>query len=164
LKTSMRASSTGVPSRSVAWPQTTNRAARPAARWCHLTGGAYRSRGAGSPETPHRDGPAFAIGSRRPQETRRNKRGSDTAANVPLRGVSPAAFDVRRGIEIVAGRRFHAATLNWQTFSQVTFAFAVTAPLMVGGLVYALVMGLVGGLLPAVRAARLPVATALRGH
>jgi len=46
----------------------------------------------------------------------------------------------------------------------VTFAFAVTAPLMVGGLVYALVMGLVGGLLPAVRAARLPVATALRGH
>lgn len=58
---------------------------------------------------------------------------------------------------------FHAATLNWQTFSQVTFAFAVTGPLMVGGFVYALAMGLVGGLLPAVRAARLPVARALRG-
>ncbi len=59
---------------------------------------------------------------------------------------------------------FHAATLNWQTFSQVTFAFAVTAPLMVAGILYALVMGFVGGVLPAVRAARLPVATALRGH
>lgn len=57
---------------------------------------------------------------------------------------------------------YQAATLNWQSFSQVTFAFAVTPPLMVGGLIYALVMGLVGGLFPAIRAARLPVATALR--
>lgn len=57
---------------------------------------------------------------------------------------------------------FHAATLNWQSFSQVAFAFKVTPGLVVGGMVYALVIGLVGGLLPAVRAARLPVATALR--
>ncbi|HEX9731434.1 MAG TPA: ABC transporter permease [Thermoanaerobaculia bacterium] len=57
---------------------------------------------------------------------------------------------------------FQTATLNWQTFSQVAFAFAVTVPLMVGGFVYALFMGLVGGLFPAVRAANLPVATALR--
>lgn len=57
---------------------------------------------------------------------------------------------------------FQAATLNWQTFSQIAFAFAVTPPLLVGGLIYAVVMGFVGGLFPAIRAARLPVATALR--
>lgn len=57
---------------------------------------------------------------------------------------------------------FQASTLNWQSFSQVTFAFAVTPPLMIGGLVYALLMGFVGGLFPAWRAARLPVSTALR--
>lgn len=54
------------------------------------------------------------------------------------------------------------STINWQTFSQVAFAFEVTPALMAGGFVYALVMGLVGGFFPAVRAARLPVATALR--
>lgn len=57
---------------------------------------------------------------------------------------------------------FHAATLNWQSFSQVAFAFKVTPGLVVAGMVYALVIGLIGGLLPALRAARLPVATALR--
>ncbi len=62
----------------------------------------------------------------------------------------------------VAFNGMRAATLNWQSFSQVTFAFAVTTPLMAGGLIYALVMGFVGGLFPAIRAARLPVASALR--
>ena len=57
---------------------------------------------------------------------------------------------------------FQAATLNWQTFSQIVFSFAVTPPLLVGGLIYALVMGFVGGFFPAIRAALLPVATALR--
>jgi putative ABC transport system permease protein len=44
----------------------------------------------------------------------------------------------------------------------VAFSFAVTPELLVRGIVYALLMGLVGGLFPAIRAARLPVATALR--
>ncbi len=57
---------------------------------------------------------------------------------------------------------FHTSTINWQTFSQVAFAFAVTPKLLVQGTVYALLMGLLGGLFPAVRAARLPVAAALR--
>jgi putative ABC transport system permease protein len=57
---------------------------------------------------------------------------------------------------------FHAATLNWQSFSQVAFAFDVTPRLLVEGIVYATLIGLVGGLFPAIRAARLPVATALR--
>ena len=57
---------------------------------------------------------------------------------------------------------YQTATMNWQTFSQVSFAFAVTPSLLAQGIFYALVMGLLGGLLPAFRAARLPVVTALR--
>lgn len=57
---------------------------------------------------------------------------------------------------------YQTATINWQTFSQVAFAFAVTPQLMVSGIVYSLAMGLLGGLLPAWRAARLPIVTALR--
>ncbi len=57
---------------------------------------------------------------------------------------------------------YQTATLNWQTFSQVAFAFRVTPELLVQGVVWAVVMGFVGGIFPAVRAARLPVATALR--
>jgi putative ABC transport system permease protein len=52
--------------------------------------------------------------------------------------------------------------MNFSTFSQVAFAFQVTPQLLVMGLVYALAMGLIGGLFPAVRAARLPIPTALR--
>jgi putative ABC transport system permease protein len=54
------------------------------------------------------------------------------------------------------------STLNWQSFSQVAFAFKVTSGLLVMGSILALAIGLIGGLLPAIRAARLPVATALR--
>jgi len=57
---------------------------------------------------------------------------------------------------------FQTATINWQSFSQVAFAFRVGPPLLVLGVLYALALGLVGGLFPAVRAARMPVATALR--
>ena len=57
---------------------------------------------------------------------------------------------------------YQASTMNFQTFSQVAFAFQVTPQLLVMGLVYALLMGLIGGLFPAVRAARLPIPTALR--
>lgn len=54
------------------------------------------------------------------------------------------------------------STINFQTFSNLAFAFKITPGLLVGGIVFALVMGFLGGLFPAVRAARLPVATALR--
>lgn len=57
---------------------------------------------------------------------------------------------------------YRTSTINWDTFSQVTFAFDVTMPLLVSGTIFALAMGLVGGLFPAIRAARLPVTTALR--
>jgi putative ABC transport system permease protein len=54
------------------------------------------------------------------------------------------------------------STINFQTFSNLAFAFKITPELLVKGIVFALVMGLVGGLLPAVRAANRPVASALR--
>lgn len=57
---------------------------------------------------------------------------------------------------------FTTGTMNWQTFSHLAFAFSITPGLLLSGFVFALVMGLVGGLTPAVRAARLPVAQALR--
>jgi putative ABC transport system permease protein len=54
------------------------------------------------------------------------------------------------------------STLNFSTFSQVAFDFRVTRALIVRGLLGALAIGLAGGLLPAIRAARLPVTVALR--
>ena len=52
--------------------------------------------------------------------------------------------------------------MNLQTFSHVAFAFRVTPVLMVMGIIFALIMGVVGGIFPALRAARRPVAEALR--
>jgi putative ABC transport system permease protein len=57
---------------------------------------------------------------------------------------------------------YQTSTMNFQSFSQVSFAFAVTPGLLVMGIVWAAVIGLVGGIFPAVRAARLPIASALR--
>jgi putative ABC transport system permease protein len=56
----------------------------------------------------------------------------------------------------------HTATMNWNSFSQVTFAFAVTPELLAQGIVWAVLIGLIGGLFPALRGARLPIAAALR--
>jgi putative ABC transport system permease protein len=53
-------------------------------------------------------------------------------------------------------------TTNFTSFSEVAFKFRITPGLMVGGLLFSAVMGAVGGLLPAIRAARIPVARALR--
>ena len=58
---------------------------------------------------------------------------------------------------------FTTATINWQTFSHLAFAFRITPGLLARGIIFALVMGLVGGVPPAVRAVRRPVAVALRG-
>ena len=57
---------------------------------------------------------------------------------------------------------YSVSTLNFQTFSQVAFAFRVSVDLLVQGILFACVIGLFGGLFPAVRAARMPVADALR--
>lgn len=57
---------------------------------------------------------------------------------------------------------FKAATINFQTFSQIAFAFAVTPQLLISAILWASAIGLIGGLFPAIRAARLPIAAALR--
>ncbi len=66
------------------------------------------------------------------------------------------------GLAYFAFDGFRTATMNFQSFSQVAFAFDVTTSLLVEGIVYAALIGLVGGMFPAIRAARLPIATALR--
>jgi len=57
---------------------------------------------------------------------------------------------------------YHTSTMNFQSFSQVAFAFRVTPRLLLQGMGWATAIGLIGGLLPAVRAARLPIVAALR--
>jgi putative ABC transport system permease protein len=66
------------------------------------------------------------------------------------------------GLAVLPLNGYTASTLNFQTFSHMAFAFRVTPALLLGGMVFALMMGLVGGTPPAVRAARRPVAAALR--
>jgi len=57
---------------------------------------------------------------------------------------------------------FRAATLNFSSFSQVAFAFEVSPGLLLRGIVFAMAIGLIGGLFPAIRAARQPVSLVLR--
>jgi putative ABC transport system permease protein len=57
---------------------------------------------------------------------------------------------------------FTTGAMNWQTFSHLAFAFKITPVLLSGGIVFALAMGVAGGLLPAIHAALRPVAAALR--
>jgi len=54
------------------------------------------------------------------------------------------------------------STMNFQTFSNLAFAFKITFDLLLMGILFALVMGVLGGLLPAIRASIRPVAVALR--
>jgi ABC-type antimicrobial peptide transport system permease subunit len=56
--------------------------------------------------------------------------------------------------------------LHWtgqtQSFSEIAFAFRITPLIIAQGLVFALLMGAIGGLVPAFRAARMPISRALR--
>ena len=56
----------------------------------------------------------------------------------------------------------HSSTMNWASFSQMTFAFTVTPRLMVTGIIYGLILCFVAGILPGIRAARLPITAGLR--
>jgi putative ABC transport system permease protein len=57
---------------------------------------------------------------------------------------------------------YTVGTLNWQTFSHVSFSFRLTPTLFAIGICFSLFMGLIGGVPPAIRAARMPIAAALR--
>jgi putative ABC transport system permease protein len=55
-----------------------------------------------------------------------------------------------------------SSTMNFQTFSQITYAFTVTPQLMVAGIIYGLVLTFIAGIFPGIRAARMPITTGLR--
>ncbi len=55
-----------------------------------------------------------------------------------------------------------SSTMNFQTFSQITYAFTVTPQLMITGIIYGLVLTFIAGVLPGIRAARLPITSGLR--
>jgi ABC-type antimicrobial peptide transport system permease subunit len=57
---------------------------------------------------------------------------------------------------------FTISTMNWQSFSELAFSFTLTPEIAARTLLFALIMGVVGGFLPAVRAARLNIVDALR--
>ncbi len=54
------------------------------------------------------------------------------------------------------------STMNWQTFSELAFSFTLTFDIIWKSLLFSLIMGLVGGVLPAIRAARMSIVEALR--
>ena len=63
-------------------------------------------------------------------------------------------------VSVLPLNRLTTGAMNWQTFAYL--AFRVTPSLLAAEVLFALVMGLAGGVPPALRAARLPVAAALR--
>jgi ABC-type lipoprotein release transport system permease subunit len=57
---------------------------------------------------------------------------------------------------------FSTGTGQTQSFSEIAFAFRITPQIVTSGMLLAALLGLIGGLLPALRASRLPITTALR--
>ena len=55
-----------------------------------------------------------------------------------------------------------SSTMNWSSFSQMTFAFTVTPKLVLTGIIYGLILTFIAGILPGIRAARLPITSGLR--
>ncbi len=66
------------------------------------------------------------------------------------------------GLAYVVANGYQTATMNFQSFSQVAFQLTVTPRLLAGGIAYALAMGFWGGIFPAIRAVRTPIASGLR--
>jgi putative ABC transport system permease protein len=91
-------------------------------------------------------------------------RGMPVAASVLVEAVLLSLLGGAIGglVAYLAFDGYQTATMNWQSFSQVAFAFAVTPALLAQAMILATVIGLAGGLLPAWKAARMPVVTALR--
>lgn len=54
------------------------------------------------------------------------------------------------------------STVNWQTFSELAFSFTLTPEITISSLLFSLIMGFIGGVLPAVRASRMNIVEALR--
>jgi len=59
-------------------------------------------------------------------------------------------------------RFFEVSTTNWDTFAEIAFSFEISSNIVIGTLIFAIVMGFVGGFLPAARASKLKIINALR--
>jgi ABC-type antimicrobial peptide transport system permease subunit len=59
-------------------------------------------------------------------------------------------------------RQFEVSTTNWDTFAELAFSFETSPQIIAGGFFFAIVMGIIGGFLPAVQASRLKIIAALR--
>ena len=67
------------------------------------------------------------------------------------------------GLAAASAMQFvHISTMNWQSFGELAFSFTLTPKIVLQSLAFAAVMGLAGGVLPALRAARLRIVDALR--
>ena len=67
------------------------------------------------------------------------------------------------GLAAASGMQFlSVSTMNWQTFAELAFSFTLTGRIVFSSLLFSLVMGFIGGVLPAVRAARMNIVDALR--
>ncbi|MBI4429784.1 MAG: ABC transporter permease [Ignavibacteriales bacterium] len=67
------------------------------------------------------------------------------------------------GLFMASGLQFFTvSTMNWGSFSELEFSFTLTVEILTYAVVFAILMGITGGFLPAVRAARLNIVNALR--
>jgi putative ABC transport system permease protein len=67
------------------------------------------------------------------------------------------------GVGLASGMQWLTiSTMNWQTFAELAFSFDLTPAIILESLGFALAMGLLGGLLPAIRAARMDLIESLR--
>jgi ABC-type antimicrobial peptide transport system permease subunit len=84
-------------------------------------------------------------------------------AGVLVESVALGTLSALLGAAAATAMRFvHISTLNFQTFSEVRFGFTPTPGILLAAVAFGALMGLCGGLLPALRAARLEILAALR--
>ena len=66
------------------------------------------------------------------------------------------------GLALASFKLLTISTMNWQSFSELAFSFTLTPEIAIKTLLFAVIMGIVGGFLPAIRAARLNIVDSLR--
>jgi len=78
------------------------------------------------------------------------------------RPIVPLAGGIVAAIPALMVQRLTFSTTNWTTFTDVTWHFRASPMIILSGLIFSLVMGWIGGMIPATRAALLPITTSLR--
>jgi putative ABC transport system permease protein len=90
------------------------------------------------------------------------KRVDGRRTNVTLRGIPPLVGGALGCLLALTMHGYSTGASNLQTFREVAYAFRITPAIVAVSLAFALVMGVAGGLLPSIRAARLSIAGAVR--